>query len=255
MTYLAYAESIEKPEANEVEAIDGIIKGMSEQTQTVAEREGHAVRASHAKGTACAVGELTVSADLPSELAQGLFAKTGTYPVAVRFAQGPGETLGDRVSMHRGIAIKVFGVEGEKLPGHDVDTQDFVLASGTTFPSGTAQGFLRDAKQIGATVSLPEGFKSAVSAAARNFNKYCMRSAPSTRAPTSSAMPTATHWPTPISANVRSASAPTSPSSAPFRRAPTRRRCKTGGSIPSRTRTAFAMPASPSCASTARPLS
>ena len=63
---------------------------MSEQTQTVVEREGHAVRASHAKGTACAVGELTVSADLPSELAQGLFAKAGTYPVAVRFAERAG---------------------------------------------------------------------------------------------------------------------------------------------------------------------
>ncbi len=50
------------------------------------------------------------------------------------------------MSTHRGMAIKVFGVEGEKLPGHDAATQDFVLATGTTFPSGTAQGFLRDAK-------------------------------------------------------------------------------------------------------------
>ena len=99
------------------------------------------------------------------------FARAATYPVAVRFAQGPGETLGDRVSTHRGMAIKVFGVAGEKLPGHDADVQDFVLATGTTFPSGTAQGFLRDAKQIGAATPLPEGFKSAVSSLARNMNK------------------------------------------------------------------------------------
>lgn len=171
MPYLPYTETIEAAAADESEAIAGIIEGMSKQTETVVEREGHAVRASHAKSSACAVGELTVLEDLPPELAQGLFARAGTYAVAIRFLQGPGETLGDRVSTHRGMAIKVFGVAGDKLPGHATDTQDFVFATGATFPSGTAQGFLRDAKQIGATVSLPEGFKSAVSSAARNFNK------------------------------------------------------------------------------------
>lgn len=171
MTHLPYSPDVERPEADEQETIDGIIQGMTQQTETVEKREHHAVRASHAKSTACAVGELTVAANLPLELAQGLFAKPGVHPVAVRFAQGPGETLGDRVSTHRGMSIKVFGVEGEKLPGHAVDTQDFVLATGTTFPSGTAQGFLSDAKKIGAATSAPEGFKSAVSSVARNFNR------------------------------------------------------------------------------------
>ncbi|MHB8284974.1 MAG: catalase family protein [Caulobacteraceae bacterium] len=171
MTYLRYSANIEQPEADEQDAIDGIIKGMTQQTQTVEKREHHAVRASHAKSSGLVIGEMTINSGLPLELAQGLFAKPGVHPVAVRFAQGPGETLGDRVSTHRGMAIKVFNVEGEKLPGHDADTQDFVFATGTTFPSGTAQGFLRDAKQIGAATPLPEGFKSAVSATMRNFNK------------------------------------------------------------------------------------
>ena len=56
---------------------------------------------------------MVIAAGLPPELAQGLFAEPGSYDVAIRFAQGPGETLGDRVSTHRGMAIKVFGVEGE----------------------------------------------------------------------------------------------------------------------------------------------
>ena len=171
MTYLRYSDSIETPEADEQETIDGIIKGMTQQSETVEKREGHAVRASHAKSTACAVGEMIVADDLPPELAQGLFARGGTFPVAARFAQGPGETLGDRVSTHRGMAIKVFGVEGEKLPGHEVDTQDFVLASGPTFPSGTAHGFLRDGSVIGQSAALPELAKSAVSSVARNLNK------------------------------------------------------------------------------------
>ena len=171
MTYLRYSPDIETPEADEQATIDGIIQGMTEQSKTVEAREHHAVRASHAKSTACVVGEMTVAADLPPELAQGLFAAPGTFPVAVRFAQGPGETLGDRVSTHRGMSIKVFDAKGEKLPGHDTDTQDFVLASGPTFPSGTAKGFLRDGNVIGKAAALPEGVKSAVSSATRNFNR------------------------------------------------------------------------------------
>ena len=171
MTYLRYSPDIEHPDPDEQTTIDGIIEGMTQQSRTVEEREHHAVRASHAKSSACLVGELTVPAGLPAELAQGLFAKPRVYGIAVRFAQGPGETLGDRVSTHRGMAIKVFGAEGEKLPGHGSDTQDFVLATGTTFPSGTAAGFLRDGTVIGKSAGLPEGVKSAVSSTMRNFNR------------------------------------------------------------------------------------
>lgn len=171
MTYLRYAPEIETSEPDEQQTIDGIIQGMTQQSEVVEKREDHAVRASHAKSSACVVGKMTIPEDLPPELAQGLFANPGSYDVAIRFAQGPGETLGDRVSTHRGIGIKVFGVEGEKLPGHDAPTQDFVLATGRTFPSGTASGFLSDAKKLGVATPMPEGVKSAVSSMARNFNK------------------------------------------------------------------------------------
>ena len=79
---------------------------MIQQSEVVEKREQHAVRASHAKSSACVVGTLTIADDLPPELAQGLFAAAGTYDVAIRFAEGPGETLGDRVSTHRGIASR-----------------------------------------------------------------------------------------------------------------------------------------------------
>ncbi|WP_298089794.1 catalase family protein [uncultured Sphingomonas sp.] len=171
MTYLHYSPDIETPESDEQESIDGIIQGMTQESQTVEKRDGHAVRASHAKSTACVIGKLIVAPELPPELAQGLFAEPGTFDVAVRFAQGPGEKLGDRVSTHRGMSIKVFGVEGTKLPGHDAPTQDFVLASGTTFPAGTVAGFLSQAKKIGLTVPMPEGVKSAAASVARNINK------------------------------------------------------------------------------------
>jgi len=171
MTYLRYRPEIEQPEPQEQETIDGIIRGMTQQSETVEQREHHAVRASHAKSSALVAGTIEIAAGLPSELAQGLFATPGAHPVAVRFAQGPGETLGDRVSTHRGMSIKIYDAPGEKLAGHDVDTQDFVLATGTTFPSGTAEGFLRDGSVIGKSAGMPEGVKSAVSSAARNFNR------------------------------------------------------------------------------------
>ena len=168
---LPYSADVERPEPDEQHTIDGIIQGMTDQSRTVEEREHHAVRASHAKSSALAVGTLEVVPDLPPELAQGLFARAGTYPVAVRMAQGPGERLGDRVSTHRGLSIKIFDVEGEKLSAEAGAVQDFVLATGPTFPSGTAKGFLRDGTVIGKSAGLPEGVKSAVSSAARNFNR------------------------------------------------------------------------------------
>ncbi|SER09566.1 hypothetical protein SAMN05216548_11163 [Faunimonas pinastri] len=171
MNYLPYRPEIEKPEPKEQETIDGIIRGMTQQSETVEAREHHAVRASHAKSSALAVGTLEIPEGLAPELAQGLFARPGNHPVAVRFAQGPGETLGDRVSTHRGMSIKVYDVPGEKLGDHHADTQDFVLATGTTFPSGTAKGFLRDGTLIGKSTGLPEVVKSAVSSSARNFNR------------------------------------------------------------------------------------
>ena len=171
MKYLPYSHDIEHQDPDEAATTDGIIQGMTQQSETVEDREHHAVRASHAKSTACVTGEMTVAEGLPPELAQGLFSQALTYPVAVRFAQGPGETLGDRVATHRGMSIKVFDVPGEKLSGHDAETQDFVLATGTTFPSGTAAGFLRDGTLIGKATGLPEGLKSAVSSTMRNLNR------------------------------------------------------------------------------------
>ena len=149
MSDLRYRPEIEHPDSDEQGTIDGIIRGMTQQSESVERREHHAACASHAKSSALVTGTLEIAADLPQELAQGLFATPGSHPVAVRFAQGSGETLGDPVSTHRGMAIKVYEVEGEKLPGHDAETQDFVLATSTTFPPGAAAGFLRDSSMIG----------------------------------------------------------------------------------------------------------
>lgn len=65
MTYLRYSDDIETIQPDEQKSIDGIIQGMSQQTETVEKREGHAVRASHAKSSACVIGELMIAPGLP----------------------------------------------------------------------------------------------------------------------------------------------------------------------------------------------
>ena len=96
MRFLRYAPNIETPAPDEQKSIDGIIQGMTQQSQVVEKREHRAVRASHAKSSACIVGELIVSENLPPELAQGLFARPGTHKVAVRVAAGPRGFQGGR---------------------------------------------------------------------------------------------------------------------------------------------------------------
>ncbi|CAO4132479.1 catalase family protein [Methylorubrum extorquens] len=164
---IRYHDGIETLSPDDYETIDRIIAAMTHESEITAKRYGHAVRASHAKISGVAVGTLEILPDLPPELAQGLFATPGTHSVIVRFAQGPGELLKDRVSTHRGMAIKVLGVEGDKLPGHEAPTQDFVFATGPVFPNPDAKGFLGSMKQLEAGTSAPEAVKAAVSRSAR----------------------------------------------------------------------------------------
>ena len=168
--YVRYSDAIETPERGESETIDGIIQSMTRESQTVAERDGQTVRASHAKSTGLLKGELQVLDGLPEPLRQGLFATPKRYDVIARLAQGPGEKLSDSVSTHRGMAVKVFGVEGRKLPGHSGDTQDFVFATGAAFPQSGAAGFLTAIKSLEKGSGQPEAVKQAVSATSRVTN-------------------------------------------------------------------------------------
>lgn len=171
-TPVRYHDGIEVRTADEDATIDRIIASMTHESEKVQAREHHAVRASHAKASAFLKGQLRVLDGLPIELRQGLFATPGTYEVAVRLAQGPGEHLPDKVHTHRGMAIKVFCVAGEKLPDHAGDTQDFVLATGPVFPNGTAASFLGAMKglEAGAGGTMPDVVKAAVSATTGAIN-------------------------------------------------------------------------------------
>ena len=91
-----------------------------------------------------------------------------TYPVVLRFSTNPGDILDDTVSAPRGLAMKIIGVEGERLPGSEGDaTQDFVLVNGPAFVAPDAAAFSRSLRLLAATTDTGQLWKKLLSAALR----------------------------------------------------------------------------------------
>ncbi len=171
--YVPYREDIETIAPDEAETFAKIVEVMTKGQNITREKYGTAVRISHAKAHGLLRGELTVSAGLPPELAQGLFAVPGTYPVVVRLATAPGELLDDaKVSTDRGMSFKVFNVEGPKLPPFtDITNQDFVLDTTKQFFCSGVKAFLQQFKPNAEIAThLSDTTKGLVSDAARVTN-------------------------------------------------------------------------------------
>ncbi|MDB5654568.1 MAG: catalase [Tardiphaga sp.] len=163
-----YSPSVETPEPDEAETNRQITETLLKISEITWKDSGHAVRSVHAKAHGLLNAELVVADDLPPHLAQGLFAKPGRYPVVMRFSTIPGDILDDSVSVPRGLAIKVIGVDGERLPGSEGDiTQDFLMVNGPAFSASSAKGFLRSLKLLAGTTDRAEGLKKVLSAALR----------------------------------------------------------------------------------------
>lgn len=115
---------------------------------------------------------MEVLSDLPAELAQGLFLTPWRYPVLARITTNAGDILPDSISLARGLAVKVLGVDGERLPGSEGDSmQDFVMANGASFPAPTAKAFLKNRKLLAKTTDRIEWGKKAISAVFRVAEK------------------------------------------------------------------------------------
>ncbi|SEW00652.1 catalase family protein [Luteibacter sp. 329MFSha] len=169
---ILFDESLEHVEPDEAETTEQLIETLTKINQTTLEHEKHAHRSVHAKSHALLTGELIVPDDLPRELAQGIFAKPGRYPLVMRLSTVPGDILDDSVSTPRGMAVKIVGVEGERLPGSDGDvTQDFVLVNGPAFSAPNAKRFAGTLKLIAATTDRAEGAKKALSAVLRGTER------------------------------------------------------------------------------------
>jgi Dyp-type peroxidase family len=92
-------------------------------------------RDAHAKHHGCVKAEFIVEPDLDPELRVGVFRRPRTYQAWVRFSNQDGVPRPDAQKDIRGMAIKLMGVEGEKLLEDEKaeQTQDFLLISHPVF--------------------------------------------------------------------------------------------------------------------------
>ncbi|TPG54352.1 catalase family protein [Sphingomonas glacialis] len=164
---IRFRPDVEQPQPDERATITDLTKTFDTILERTAEEYGHAVRSVHAKSHGLLEGALTIDSDLPAELAQGLFAHGGSHKVQIRLSTNAGDILPDVIGLPRGLAMKVFDVAGERLPGSEGTAQDFVMINGPVFQAKTADKFLGNLKLLAKTTDRLEGAKKVVSAALR----------------------------------------------------------------------------------------
>ncbi len=111
------------------EAIDVVVQSMMHAIGTGTTRDAHPKHHGLVKAT------FEIASDIPEALRHGLFAAPATYAAYIRFSNGrPTPTLPpDAAPDVRGVAIKLFGVDGPKEAPDEKRTHDFILASHPAF--------------------------------------------------------------------------------------------------------------------------
>jgi hypothetical protein len=149
---VAYTPEIESISADEAEVIEALEELFVDMATTVSEKEGHAHRAVHAKGQGLLRAEVDVHGGLAAHLAHGLFAQPRRYSAVMRLSSPPAEQLSDDVSTPRAIALKVLGVEGDRVEcSRGQDSQDFLMVNGPKFTVPGPSGFLRNFRMLAKT--------------------------------------------------------------------------------------------------------
>lgn len=112
------------------EAVDVVVQSMMRAI-------GHGfARDAHPKHHGLVKATVVIESDLPESLRHGLFASPGSsYQAYIRYSNGRPATPPppDAAPDVRGMAIKLFGVEGDKEAADEKLTHDFILASYPAF--------------------------------------------------------------------------------------------------------------------------
>jgi hypothetical protein len=153
----AHPKQIWVPSVDDQAKIDAITEGIKASIRKEFQLTGKAVRDAHAKQHGCVKAELTVADGLDKKgLNYGVFSTPGkTYKAWIRFSNGSGDPKGDdREAAGRGMAIKLFGVEGPKFLDDEKFTQDFQMINYPIFFAKNVTdyvGFQTDAIKFFAT--------------------------------------------------------------------------------------------------------
>jgi hypothetical protein len=117
---------------------DEYIRKIAESLKSDLERiykPGNTLRDAHPKTIGCVKAEFKVESHLPEDLRVGVFKELRTYPAYIRFSNAASTIQADSRKDVRGMAIKLLGVEGEKLLENEKyeTTQDFLVISTPRF--------------------------------------------------------------------------------------------------------------------------
>lgn len=127
--YLAWnAPGVEEIKSDEEETAKKIGETMNRMQQHNFNQHRHCFHATDVKTQGIVKGKLTVLADLPSHLQQGLFKiPSKTYDIAARYANEPVFLQADQEPGPRGLGLRILSVEGARLSSADQEatTQDF----------------------------------------------------------------------------------------------------------------------------------
>lgn len=140
----------EYPAADEVEHTEEIRKlftGLSERKYPPGVRP--MLRDAHTKAHGLVKAEFTVLGNLDDRARAGLFARPATYQAWIRFSSAFSDVQKDPEADVRGMAIKVMGVEGQKMleSERSARTQDFLLINHPIFFSPTVKDYLEFSRE------------------------------------------------------------------------------------------------------------
>jgi hypothetical protein len=116
---------------DEPKLFESFAREIETQQKALAPGPSSPLRGFHAKLHAGLRAEFQILDNLPAYARQGIFREPRIYNAVVRFSNGDPTLSPDAQPQPRGIAIKLWGVDGQKLlPGReDAKTQDFLATS------------------------------------------------------------------------------------------------------------------------------
>lgn len=147
----ALADDGERIPRGEDEAIEDVVEMIRKTVQDGYKQSGRASRDAHRKAHGCVKAEFQVHDGLTPDLQQGLFSSPKKYKAVIRFSNGSSEVKDDHDGDGRGFAIKILGVEGdrlEKAPGEEQHTQDFLMINHPVFFVRNAADYVSFQKSV-----------------------------------------------------------------------------------------------------------
>ena len=151
----AWCEDIPPGEA---EQIGGFMREVNRLQCSFARRtDGRARRGFHVKSHTALRAQFRVMDDLPAEARHGVFEAPRVFPAWVRISNGFSKPLPDWFPDLMGFAVKLQGVEGDKLLPEDagVDVQDFLALNQPYVPVSDAQQMVTISTASGNVLTAP----------------------------------------------------------------------------------------------------